>query len=717
MATNVVGIDRLNQGAPGWTIRIDGPEIAQLERRYVGAGRILPKEWEGVVATAAQILARCPKIDTTPGNRTGLALGKIQSGKTLSYTALIALAVDNGYRLVVVLGGTKRLLLSQTYSRLVYDLDARRQALTPFKNPNAHDGAVIDSLLHTGGNCLLVIQKNPTRIAHVRALLANPSLRSHPCLIIDDEGDEASLNNLFRQGRRSPTYSSILALRSQLPLHAYLAYTATPQANLLISGLDALSPDFAQLVEPGAEYCGGRTFFGASRRLYLRNVTPDARSNTAPNRITRDVELATACFLVGAAIRTLRGDTATHAMLLHTSNLQLDHERLERNMQRLITTWKDVIGLPPADPSRQGLDQLVGLAYQDLAQTVQNPPDLSDIQERLADELWQTETWMVNSMPLGRDPMETPFRLKNNILVGGNMLGRGLTIDGLAVSYITREASGETNADTLEQRARWFGYKAAYLDVCRIFLTPGLQRRYAELLEHEDDFWEALARNQRQGIGVADWPRMFRLDTVTWQLRPTRPQVANFRQFRGHGWEIQRHPSLEPRVARSNVQVADTFRSRLKLAAFPVGNVTHQIASDVDVATVITGLLSHIDAENTDWENSYMIEYLSRLQLGGILQGLDVVVMSQGNFRERTVENDGTISPMQGRSPTRSPNDPQYYPGDDAIHQNRVQLQLHKVRLLGAAPAQAQFTTALAIHIPDDPRFDLRMIVRGPDHP
>ena len=76
-----------------------------------------------------------------------------------------------------------------------------------------------------------------------------------------------------------------------------------------------------------------------------------------------------------------------------------------------------------------------------------------------------------DSLPVGRDPVANPIRLKNNIYIGGNMLGRGITIKGLAVTFITREAKNDTNADTLEQRARWFGYKRSYLDVCRILLT------------------------------------------------------------------------------------------------------------------------------------------------------------------------------------------------------------------------------------------------------
>src|SRR6266480_7977725 len=221
-------------------------------------------------------------------------------------------------------------------------------------------------------------------------------------------------------------------------------------------------------------------------------------------------------------------------------------------------------------------------------------------QEALRDEIWLTEVWMVNSLPLGRDPIAVPFRLRNNILVGGNMLGRGVTLEGLAVTYITREAQHETNADTLEQRARWFGYKVSYLDLCRIFLSPRLRDRYTELLRHEDDFWEALQRNQRQGLSVRDWPRMFRLDMEGWQLRPTRPNVANYKQFRGQGWEIQNRVVMDPPRASRNIEIVRGFLREHPGEVQRFGNVDHILLRGCSPSVLISGLLAPLDLEGGD---------------------------------------------------------------------------------------------------------------------
>jgi hypothetical protein len=671
-----------------------------------------PDEWDGVVGSAARVLSHCPSPKESARAVTGLALGKVQSGKTLSYTALIALAADNSYRITVVLAGTKNPLLVQTYGRLTDELNAKRLELTPFKNPSIHDFEVVQSILHSGGHALFVVLKTKKRISEMKDLLDSPELRGFPVLIIDDEGDEASLNTQFRKGKKSAIYTSILAFRSALPLHAYIAYTATPQANLLISGLDALSPNFAELIEPGRGYCGGAVFFSRSKERFIRKVEGDENPII---HITPGIKNAIAIFFIGGAIRSLRNDRTHHSMLLHTSERKFDHEQLKDSIVHLMQLWKEKTSLPDDDPSAEDFFVLMRKAYDDLCRTIENPPNWEDVKKTIKDEIWLTEVWMVNSLPIGRDPVANPIRLKNNIYVGGNMLGRGITIKGLAVTFITREAKNDTNADTLEQRARWFGYKRGYLDVCRIFLTDRLISRYTELLQHEDDFWEALRRNQLQGISVRDWPRMLRLDTETWGLRPTRPQVAGARKFLGHGWETQHKLVLNEVRAQYNVSLVKQFFKNHPGKVIIFGNVEHLVVPNISVETLLSELLIKIDVEGTDWEKSYLVEYLQRLYIGNKLSHIEALEMSEGEFRERTMLKGGSFNPMQGKSPHRVPGDPEFYPGDEHIHNDRVQFQVHLIKARKDKDDPFIETTALALYIPENPMYDLHIIVREND--
>jgi hypothetical protein len=712
-----VGIDPANANDGLRPVDIDGPELAQLGARYRERSEISEDEWEDVVATAARALAHCPDPAGPARRVTGLALGKVQSGKTLSYTNLIALGVDNGYRITVALAGTKNPLRLQTYNRLVHDLGAGQGRVIAFDNPLPQDAEVIRRVLHGGGHALIVSLKQRQRLDNVRRILETPELRNFATLVIDDEGDEASLNTQFRRGNQSAVYQSIVQLRNALPLHAFVAYTATPQANLLIEGIDALSPDFALLVEPGGGYCGGSVFFGDDIERYVRPISADDGDPHNAAAITPGLMQATATFLVGAAIRSLREDDRQLSMLLHTTHYTAQHRQLHTAVQELIRRWEETARLRDADPEKADLLTLMRAAYDDLSQTVADPPTWDAVRGQLGHEVLLTEVWMVNSLPLGRDPVATPFRLRNNILVGGNMLGRGVTIPGLAVTYITREAQQDTNADTLEQRARWFGYKRAYLDICRIFLTQRLRGRYAELLQHEDDFWDALRRNERQGLNVRDWPRMFRLDANQWQLRPTRQAVANSRQFHGTAWETQRQPVEHPLRIRQNIDVVRSFFGSHVTEIRQVGTIRHLVVPNCPLESVISGLLARLDTEGTDWESAYVIEYLSRLLLGNRLTNMDVLLMTEGDptqFRFRTRKTtDGRIdNPFQGRTPGRKPTDPLYYPGDDHIHNSLPQLQVHLVSVDGDSRPAPVETTALALFVPTDDRYDLRTVVR-----
>ncbi|MFC2034211.1 Z1 domain-containing protein [Chloroflexota bacterium] len=701
------GIEPVSTLSERWPITIDGSEIRNLEIKY--NDQILSEDWEKVVSTAAKILSQCPAPTLREGNATGLALGKVQSGKTLSYTTLVALSIDNGYRITIVLAGTKNPLLEQNYTRLCHDLGIPNANVTPFRNPNAHDSDVIRSVLHGGGHVLIVLLKHRMRIEEATRLVSGPELRDYPVLIIDDEGDEASLNTQFRRGRRTAIYNSIIGLRDSVPHHAYIAYTATPQANLLISGIDGLSPDFGVLVEPGQGYCGGRIFFGEDRHQYIRTVPIQEGEQQQITGVPDGLRRAIAYFLVAAAIRHLRDNSAWHSMLIHNSTLTRDHQAQKMAIQSLLELWREALSLPDSDPGIGDILELAREAYSDFCDTVEEPPTWEEVSRRLRDEIWIIETWMVNSLLIGRDPIGTPFRLRNNILIGGNMLGRGVTIPGLAVTYITRRAQRETNADTMEQRARWFGYKQDYLDVCRIFLTPQLAGDYTALLEHEDDFWDALIRNERQGLSIQEWPRMLRLD-MDIGIRPTRPRVANYRRFRGNDWDVQNRLIEDHARAAGNIHVVRGFFQNKPVEIMRNGNVEHLILSDFETELAISELLNRVDVNDTDWEKTYINEYLARLVFGHVLDTVDIIFMAKGEFRERSKDQAGRINPMQGRSPNRTPTDPAFYPGDQNIHNDRVQLQVHMIHIRDVDVD----TMAFALYVPSsDERYNLGFVVRN----
>ncbi|AFC99180.1 Z1 domain protein [Methanocella conradii HZ254] len=709
-----IGIEPINQ-QDNWNINVETNEIRNLRMRY--GNDVSDDDFQRVVETAVRIMSNFPNPQGPPRAVTGLALGKVQSGKTLSFTTLIALAASNQYRIIVVLAGTKKTLFKQTKERLERDLGINDPSVVNniliFPNPKPRDIPSISRTLDTGRCALIVCMKNRSRITPVTRLLSSPELRDKsPVLIIDDEGDEASLNTAFREESQSPTYRSILELRRSVPKCAYVAYTATPQANLLLQQLDALHPEFCVLVHPGEGYCGGSVFFGDNISQYIRIIPDEHVEIIDEGEIAESLQEALALFLVGAAIRHSRRRNDKHSMLIHTSHRMEDHSRLYNALYQLHENWLSRIRLMDNDPGKQDLMQRFLAAYNDLATTVSNPPEWDMIREQLKFELNATCIWIFNSLERRED--EPLFQLENNIVIGGNMLGRGVTIKNLSVTYITRRAEGETNADTMEQRARWFGYKRSYLDLCRVYMTRQLREDYIELLHHEDDFWDSLRRYSDYGLPVSQWPPLLRLYSDS--LRPTRPNVANYRRLDVNAWTIMQ-PILDPDAAQNNLIAIDRFFHSHPPEPYTIGNVTHQIVRACPILNVVDELVKNI-APGADWDTELISEYLLRLLSNGRLMDIDVVLMSgpDNGFRVRNPRLgingnadpiNGKINPMEGHSTNREPNDPLYYPGDREITNGRPQLQVHKILYGGELR-----TCSLALHIPDIEEYNLPYYTR-----
>lgn len=228
-----------------------------------------------IIEEAMHVLKQCirPKVDD---NITNIAVGYVQSGKTLSFTTLTALAADNGWRIVVYLTGTKTNLQEQTSKRLQKDLDIdNTDTYRMYTN-------IIDSvsIVNNARNFLklsdevllfpiLKHYKHISRLANIFAQL-HPELEGKGCIIIDDEADQSSFNTYAKKNSQSEeweedefskTYSAILELKNSLPNHSYVQYTATPQAAFLIDNNDILSPKYHTVLTPGKGYTGGKEFF------------------------------------------------------------------------------------------------------------------------------------------------------------------------------------------------------------------------------------------------------------------------------------------------------------------------------------------------------------------------------------------------------------------------------------------------------------------------
>jgi hypothetical protein len=430
----------------------------------------------------------------------GLVVGYVQSGKTTNFTAVMAKAADRGYKLFIVLAGIHNGLRRQTQARLVQQLveqnPTRWQPLTDLDRdfvPPANAASFFGKTNKT--HVLCVVKKNANVLRKFADWLASASdyLADCPALIIDDEADQAtvatkSINPLIRE------------ILGTLPKSAYVGYTASPFANLLIdpSAEDLYPKDFIVNLPKPAGHFGTEVVFG---RYALDGEDPEDVDDgydmirTVPEsdvecvrplkrvdidgfvpEITDALRDAVHYFWLSTAARRVRRTGVAHCtMLVHTSVNTIVHQRFKAPLEslrlELLTDLRaDVV---PDDLRALWEKEITHVPAEDFGEQV---VEFDALLPELAGVVGDCKIIMDNSSSEDRLDYESGPIVA--IAVGGNTLSRGLTLEGLAVSYFVRAVSAY---DTLLQMGRWFGYRDGYADLPRIWMTEELQGWFRHL--------------------------------------------------------------------------------------------------------------------------------------------------------------------------------------------------------------------------------------------
>ena len=719
----------------GWQWRpqlVEDGEAQRLIQRYADRG--LPESArDEVIGSALDILARCVAPSGEDSQETGLVVGYVQSGKTLSFTTVAALACDNRFPLVIVLSGTKKNLNAQTVKRLRRDLDLERPAgrwvLFEAQTRNPDLPQQLNHLLEQWDRpelpgfprktAIITVLKNRQRVAGLVEALRLLDLRGRPCLIIDDEADQYGLNTKVRTGEVSPVYGALLSLREVLPQHTYVQYTATPQALLLISVLDSLSPRFGWVLSAGVGYRGGKDFFQDEGRRVVRTIAEhdlkavnDESDSGPPDSLLEALRL----FYVGVAVqavhRGLNERTQQYrSMLVHPSMHQIDHLRFKRWVDGTTDSWIELLESELGSPDRAELVQDVRAAYDELADTTMSYRERSDLHEEvptfedvllyLPHAMRDTRTWEVNSRVLEQWSQENWHTASSHILVGGENLGRGFTVEGLTTTYMPRGRGGGV-ADTIQQRGRFFGYKSDYLGLCRVFLPGDVRSDYEDYIDHESYVMQELRGLPASGHSMADWRRRMLL---AHSLRPTRRSVIPdiYRHRRVSEWTQQTHPwaSGDDAEAAANWDVIARFLEGLEFTEDP-GNdertleQRQALAESIPLARVLENLLVPLWFSWRDAPDFSAVELAIQWHLTRNPQATASVYrmaayrepLPGGGRRRRQINDDGRLANLfQGAAPV----EPErlrgsVYPGDLRIHAEKaLTVQIHDLDLTDEA--------------------------------
>ncbi|GLW98209.1 Z1 domain-containing protein [Microtetraspora sp. NBRC 16547] len=436
----------------------------------------------------------------------GLVVGYVQSGKTTNFTAVMAKAADRGYKLFIVLAGIHNGLRRQTQARLVQQLvepnPTRWHQLTDLDRdfvPTANAASFFGK--SNRAHVLCVIKKNATVLRKFAKWLDSASeyLQDCPALIIDDEADQATVATKTINPR-------IREILSCLPKSAYVGYTASPFANLLINpSADDLYPkDFIVNLPKPEGHFGTEVLFGRyaldgedpedvdDGYDMIREVPDDDVERVRPLKradvegftpeITETLRDAIRYFWLVTAARRVRGTGNPHStMLIHTSVNTAVHNSFKKPLEYLRDSMNDMLENPAVLQELRKLwdDETARVPAEDFDEV---RVEFDDLLSEMPGVLRDCRIVMDNSSSEDRLDYENGPVVA--IAVGGNTLSRGLTLEGLSVSYFVRAVSAY---DTLLQMGRWFGYRSGYADLPRIWMTAELSEWFRHLATVETE--------------------------------------------------------------------------------------------------------------------------------------------------------------------------------------------------------------------------------------
>ena len=537
--------------------------------------------------------------DANNFEKKGLVIGYVQSGKTGNYVGLINKAIDVGYQFIVVLAGMHNNLRQQTQFRidqgingkqkingeetsvgvgtLINRFDNQTQSLTTADAKGDFNSAAANMNginFNLEAPLIAVIKKNVHPLKNMNKWLENviginmESQSNKAVLIIDDEADQASINNNFKaedldapitdeegnvDEENSPTAinAGIVDLINKFSRRCYTGYTATPYANVLIP-LDnehhqSIFPeDFIVRLKQPSNYLGPEKYFDQglpgimeidSTEGFPGQLKAYYKEELDGLEMPDSLKVATKQFIVSGALRFFRGQERAHmSMLIHVSHLTMIQNHLggifktywnefkfgiENNSETIWTELSELFNGSIID----GLEEKVNSqesytnAYSENESFANNnfdlPNSFSELRDHVRSFIAAVEILVVNGHKDNKG-QSLDYHLyphgRKVIAIGGNTMSRGLTLEGLHTSYFIRHAR---TFDTLMQMGRWFGYRSNYADLCRIITTTEIVVDFGEICYADTIMNENISAMIRSNASPRDFLIKIRQSTTS----------------------------------------------------------------------------------------------------------------------------------------------------------------------------------------------------------
>lgn len=714
----------------------------------------------------------------------GLVVGSVQSGKTSNFNAVVNSSIDVGYKLIIVLSGIMEDLRKQTQIRTEKEVEGKmiaqdkfigvgeiasfgqlgqhtdvNQVILPTSTQNDFNRTMQEAHFSLNNTNVLICKKNTSVLQNLllwlnEYLLENNDKHNLPFLIIDDEADNASINNLGHKGKEyaNRINGHIRALLALFNRKTYIGYTATPFANILqdwnkepdkkwivkdsknsseleFDQVGNLFPDdFIELLNPPSNYIGPKNFFetrieevkkiepllaeplsdyidyfpervevlsdgtliGVKKYNNLNEFLSDPNSTTRfgnyleyksatrattkydlyPVEIPKSLDEAIKCFIISIAIRLSRRSELVQSKLFHPHNTMLIH--ISRFSDWQCTTKTLIIKKVEKLQEDLNNDNLVSEEsiykeferiwikyYADAINNIKEylPENYDDeyltkksfeeVREFLVSAVKGIEVKAVNTV--GKDSLDYESGEKKYIVIGGNKLSRGFTLEGLTINYFIRNTN---YADTLLQMGRWFGYRPGYLDCCKLFTTDDTFEKFdqctATIEELEEEFKKMAAPNNPKDRKK---PKDFALRVLTHPgiLQITRPSILKNAIVEKWSYSDKLVQTTEFDVTKEKLTNSwGNFKNIYKNYS------SHFIFDDkrkfIILKTNINGLEQFINSQNTftdKFEKNAIIRFVKLCNQFEQLTNWTIAINTSGSARTLSSTETGFVTDVQ----------------------------------------------------------------------
>lgn len=628
-------------------------------------------------------------------NHNSLLVGKVQSGKTSNLELLSAIAFDNGYNFLLIFGGYDKELLRQSTERFgkTFDtvggedvLDSESPVLFTTNDLTNESVSIkslspefVKQLIEEKRPIIITCLKRPPAMKTALKVI-NEILETNSGIvpfIIDDEGDQASLNTAKDKARNStPTYKTIVKIKEILHNPLYLSVTATPQANIFQEDISALNPASIHTVQPGSGY-DGASIYHLSENNIIEEV-PDTDTNLKISDSLRD---AIYYFFIASTIKRLtssqkkekRSDMIIHVdrnVSAHGSIYSAIHDMLKEVKQAFIE-----------DDSKEFYINIINRCYEKyLPQEVQSKFHLDD---NFIFEVSETikNTGVILQNGIGKQTKIMELTKLHKIYIGGDLLQRGLTFQNLIVSYFTRFAKSGGNMDTTLQRARWFGYRSKYLDLCKIFTTSDIAKEFSTLAEIEDDLWEQFDDVENGVLEIKD----IIIQAENTKQKPTAKNKAKFKKITfKNRWIKQKFIVVDDNeISANNAHVEDLISSISTWKPTTAGstNNTQTAKYALFTANQLITLIKSIDSafDREPFNKKPVLELMGSSDIPVILMWTD----DNSKVRYRSIYNDAAHDRIKALHQGANTTDTSRitYLGDQKVivDPDKINIQIHYI--------------------------------------